>query len=521
MGGTAQGSGGAAQPASKGWLIAILTTVGLLAGAGGTWIFTGATTFKAAVTVTDSSGTGDGTVEAPAGAKLNLVTTGGGAATITSNANVGGTLTMAADKHIDLSNAAAVTSRTWGNAVLRYQTAGTPMWWFADGFYNNGHTVLGCMNVLGDASYVTPAGVGDFMLSVYSDVSGPAIEIKTLGTVAAALSRPLDVLDATTGAYILQIRNSGEIAAGDATTGTTWNSQDVGLKRSAANTWTITNAGTGMGNLILGTATAGKVTTPATLTLTPSATAGDHTADGSYITFKIGSTAGLTATTSVVVVAGWTASAYNGTYRVYDVNADGVHFRVAKATSAVSSSVGTITHAPRTEDANGTAHWSQAAAPTGPLSGDTWWETDDLKDWTYNGTYWLSKQTFSFISQNYGSAVSLSILVPVNVSYDMYITRAMAHGMVITTNEAGKYWDFTVETCDVAWSFAAITECTISTVTTPDTPSTVYNHELTPNKFVQTNPTSNQSLLRLSSTLTGAAGAAYYAHGIEYRLVHR
>lgn len=194
----------------------------------------------------------------------------------------------------------------------------------------------------------------------------------------------------------------------------------------------FTGASTHTATETFATVNLAKTAARATLTLTPSATAGDHTADGTYITYTVGSTAGMTATTTVVVVAGFTHADYNGTFRVYDV-VDATHFRVSKVTAEACSVVGTITHAPRVEDSGGVAHWSQAAAPTGPLTGDTWTETDNGgMVWVYDSTVdsgtWLSQQVFerSFSLEAYGQLSGSDYQIrfearPLGTAYDVYL----------------------------------------------------------------------------------------------------
>jgi hypothetical protein len=77
------------------------------------------------------------------------------------------------------------------------------------------------------------------------------------------------------------------------------------------------------------------------ITLTPSATAGDHVASGGYITYKVSSTAGLEKG-DIVIAATWTHADFNLTLPVYSVTPTTVV--VKKTTANTCSVVGTLTH---------------------------------------------------------------------------------------------------------------------------------------------------------------------------------
>lgn len=169
--------------------------------------------------------------------------------------------------------------------------------------------------------------------------------------------------DATTGnAHILAVANNGASGAQTFTLpapGAAGQTIAVlGLAQQFNATQTFSDAaGTGLGKLThvfntglylgegLTLAPSGRLY-GTTLTLTPSGTAGDHSGDGTYVTFKVGSTAGLQPG-MVVVVAGFTPTGWNGTARVYDVPS-ATTFRIANATAAGPGTVvGTLTHGAR------------------------------------------------------------------------------------------------------------------------------------------------------------------------------
>jgi hypothetical protein len=85
-------------------------------------------------------------------------------------------------------------------------------------------------------------------------------------------------------------------------------------------------------------------------------------------------------------------------------------------------------------------------APSAPISGDLWWETDTNLEWYYDGTRWLSSTLYSAYTGMNQSATAANILFQANnnpvYGYDIWIVNHYVQAHVITTNSATNYWKF-------------------------------------------------------------------------------
>ena len=351
---------------------------------------------------------------------------------------------------------------------------------------------------------------------LYADSTSHRLTAKEADNTAQAVLLSGDVVNAdlAAGAAIVDTKLATIATAGKVSDSAV--SANVALE-NAANVFTAAQT--------MPTLQLAKAAVRDTLTLTPSATAGDHTADGTYITFTVSSTAGMTATTTVVVVASFTHADYNGTYRVYDVPS-ATTFRVAKATAEACSVVGTITHAPRVEDSGGVAHWSQAAAPTGPLAGDTWWETDTGIDWyaySDSGTMrWLSRQLFQVPMLFNGISATAGLFgtfgPDIDLSADVFIVSGTLQSGGGGTHDADNHWLLLIIT-----SNSAGVETNRSGLVTTGQTTANYRYGATFNSYIQTNAAAPNDiqLWYLVAAKVGTPANFYGSAVFAYRLAHR
>jgi hypothetical protein len=88
----------------------------------------------------------------------------------------------------------------------------------------------------------------------------------------------------------------------------------------------------------------------------------------------------------------------------------------------------------------------QDAAPSSPVTGDLWWETDSNMMWSWNGTYWLSTHLNHWNIGTFGPLTGDSYYTSTFVNdcaysqYDFWLEGLNGVFYLDTTNTSVNYW---------------------------------------------------------------------------------
>lgn len=158
---------------------------------------------------------------------------------------------------------------------------------------------------------------------------------------------------------------------------------------------------------------------------------------------------------------------------------------------------------------------SGTSFPSSPSSGDRFYRTDLLHEFTHNGTYWLSThvQTKSMIPKalpDY-SAASTALYCPAQGGEDWWIEDVVAFSRVSGTNNSSDHWNIAIQTLDGAGGVVS-TLHTFSSVA-----STAFDSQRVP---INALAGSTIKWLGASISKTGAPGnLSWLAAEVTYRLV--
>lgn len=135
----------------------------------------------------------------------------------------------------------------------------------------------------------------------------------------------------------------------------------------------------------------------------------------------------------------------------------------------------------------------------------------------YDGTRWLTCQEFSSgnsMSLNSGTTTSGAILLrmPVETTYQMYLTRYIASTFVQTTNSGVSYWTLGLDRYDQT---NTLTSISTAITTQSDTINNWYRKTTSINAALD----ASARELVVSGSKTGAPGALFFATTLFYRLI--
>lgn len=189
---------------------------------------------------------------------------------------------------------------------------------------------------------------------------------------------------------------------------------------------------------------------------------------------------------------------------------------------------------------SGGVTYDQQSLPSSPTRGQTWRERDVNNDvaatWFWNGTYWLSLDTRSFASPNFGISTSANTSIPFNFanSFNIFVERfaiigrmegAMSPGGATDSNTS--YWTSAISTLvDGSQPFTYSTLVSLQGLTYV-TNQNIYRHSALINSFLTVSPSDNfpdaggrVRGMGFSFTKVGTPPNISVISVIQYRFVH-
>ncbi len=154
--------------------------------------------------------------------------------------------------------------------------------------------------------------------------------------------------------------------------------------------------------------------------------------------------------------------------------------------------------------------------PGGPSTGDLFWRTDLKLLCTYDGTRWVTVQEYAISAVGESlqpmTVVGAISALPVDNTYDLYVTRILASLFINGTNNGSNYWTLTGN--KVATNNSSTSLGTVNT--SADAGSTWLPKTITVNAVVVKG---TYPLIRLNMSTTGSPSGLYFTSVTLYRLV--
>lgn len=168
---------------------------------------------------------------------------------------------------------------------------------------------------------------------------------------------------------------------------------------------------------------------------------------------------------------------------------------------------------------NTRSFFQQDDTPTANATDDLWHETDSNIQWFWNGTYWLSCDTFQFqgSADGLGANATLTYCWPKTttaVTPSVFIVDFVTAYYVATTNNATNYWTTSVRKRQA--------DNTITTVTSLNTSANAVNTFVTQSVSVNTflDLTTDIKVMDISIATTLSPGSLNGSAVFTYRLAH-
>lgn len=160
----------------------------------------------------------------------------------------------------------------------------------------------------------------------------------------------------------------------------------------------------------------------------------------------------------------------------------------------------------------------QDATPTANATDDLWFETDTNILWYWNGTYWLTVETFHWNGSGEALAAN-TILKRVTarpssgIEHDIWLIGITASVYAAATSDGSNYWTIALEN-ESATTLASVATSGVSSNTyglLGQSQGVLYD--------VSVLSTQNK-MWRINTTKTGAPGLLYCGITVEYKLAH-
>ena len=161
----------------------------------------------------------------------------------------------------------------------------------------------------------------------------------------------------------------------------------------------------------------------------------------------------------------------------------------------------------------------QDATPTANATDDLWYETDTNILWYWNGTYWLTVQTFQFqgTADGIGAGATLCYAWPqalTAIAANVYLMDLVTSYYVATTNNGTNYWTTTLR--------RRAADNTITNISSLNTSANAVNNFVTQSVAVNThlNLTTGIKILDISTSITLVPGTLNGSAVFTYKWAH-